>query len=821
MKIASAVTPLALVLTSMAFAQSPSAPPPTRVDPVTDTIHGVEVIDPYRWLEGDNSDPSNMGKVNEEVAAWTDAQNAYTRQLLDNVPGRKAMEDTLRPLMQVGSVSAPVMRGKRYFYTKREGTQNQPRIFVRESHDGTPRLLLDPTQIDPTGLTALGGYWPSQDGTLMAFGLYRAGDENTTIYVMDVATGKWLNDQISNRAGVVQWMPDNSGFFYEKLADINNPYSAQIRYHVLGGNPMGDPLLFRQYFPSEDAKLATTWGPMAMIDEDCRWMVLGYWTGTSSNDAWAVNLDHWRKTGEFNKVVIKTGAPNTFMGAIEGDTFYMVTNYNAPNKRVVAVNLKNPSENAWREIVPERKDAVLQGASIAKGMLAAEYEEKASTKIRLFTLGGQPRGELKLPGIGSGGLSAHSDRTEAFMSFTSFNYPSTVFRLDLARPEADPKVWERPDVPIDPTSVEVKQVTYSSKDGTTVTMFIVHKKGLAINGDNPTILTGYGGFNISQTPFFSPTLFPWFEMGGVLAMPNLRGGGEYGQTWHEGGMRGNKQNVFDDFYAAAQWLIDNNYTSTNRLAVTGGSNGGLLTGAAVTQRPDLFRAVVIDVPLLDMYRYQSFLMARYWVPEYGSVDEPEVGADAFGWLQKYSPYQNIKEGTAYPAVFLTAGENDTRVHPMHARKMAARLQAATTSEPKEKPVILWVDREAGHGGGKPLHLRLRDVVDKRMFLMWQLGMLDRIGDGGANPGANAGGIAPVNGAAMGAFHTVSLKVKGMTCEICADQVKTALEKLPGVEVAEVSVEKGEATVRVKDGSPTDTKAMIHAFDETKYTVSAS
>lgn len=699
--------------------------PKTEKKAVVETVHNERMEDPYRWLEGDNSDPKQMGKMNEEVAAWTDAQNSATRALLDNLPGRKFVEDQLRPLMQIGSVSAPAMAGKRYFYTKREGTQNQPRVFVREGANGSgdARVLLDPAQVDPTGLTALGGITPSQDGKYLGFTMYRSGDENTTIYVMDVDTQRWLDEQIDGKASIVQWLPDNSGFYYEKLADVNNPYSAQIRFHRLGTHPKGDPLLFRQYTKEENEKLATTWGPGATVSRDGKWMVLYYWTGTASNDIWAIDLTKWWKdgvpgAGVFEKRDIKVGANNTFFGQIEGDTLYMLTDYHAPNKRVVAVNLNHPEESAWKEIIPENTGGVLTGFGIAKGLIVADYEEKATSTIRLFAMDGTPRGDLALPGIGSAGVSVEHDRTEAFLSFTSFNYPTTVFRVDLAMNNEQPVVWERPDVPVDPSIAEVKQVTYKSKDGTPVTMFIVHKKGLVLDGNNPTILNGYGGFNISLTPSFSATLFPWIANGGVFAMPNLRGGGEYGKQWHEDGMLSKKQNVFDDFIGAAEWLIANKYTSTPRLAISGGSNGGLLTGACVTQRPDLYGAVIIDVPLLDMLRYQDFLMARYWVPEYGDPSE----SDAFKWLKAYSPYHNVKAGTKYPAIFLTAGENDTRVHPMHARKMAAALQAATTSDPKDKPVIVWVDRDAGHGQGKPLNLRLRDAVDKRMFLMWQLGM---------------------------------------------------------------------------------------------------
>jgi prolyl oligopeptidase len=537
-------------------------------------------------------------------------------------------------------------------------------------------------------------------------------------------------------------MPDNSGFFYEKLGDVKNPYSGQIRFHRLGTNPTGDPLLFRQYTKEENEKLATTWGPGANVSRDGRWMVLSYWTGTSSNDVWVIDLRKWWSGGDVGKGVpgggtfemreVSVGADANFFGSVESvdgkDLLYITTDSGAPNKRVVAVdvNATNLKEGggAWKEIIPERKDAVLTSVQLAKNMIVAEYEEKAQSRLRLFGMNGEPKGDLRLPGIGSAGISAEHDRTEAFVSFTSFNYPTTIFRVDLAQPNAEPSVWERPDVPVDPSIAEVKQVTYTSKDGTPVTMFIVHKKGLSLDGANPTILTGYGGFNISQTPYFSATMFPWLEAGGILAMPNLRGGGEYGKTWHEDGMRENKQNVFDDFYAAAQYLFDNGYTNPKKLAISGGSNGGLLTGTAVVQKPEMFAAAIVAVPLLDMLRYQNFLMARYWVPEYGSVDEPgDEGTKAARWLKAYSPYQQIKGGVNYPAVMVTAGENDTRVHPMHARKFAAALQAVTGPN-AANPVLLWVDRDAGHGAGKPLNLRLRDAVDTRMFLMWRLGMLD-------------------------------------------------------------------------------------------------
>ncbi|MFN0132845.1 MAG: prolyl oligopeptidase family serine peptidase [Phycisphaerales bacterium] len=709
------------VLLVVPFMLALDGPPATPARPVTETVHGVTITDNYRWLEGDNADPKNMGKMTPEVATWTDAQNAYTRSVLDGLPGRKELEAKLLPLMEVGSVSAPAMKGSRYFYYKREGNQNQPRVFVREGYRGEPRLLLDPAAIDASGLVTVSWISPSHDGKLMAYGTYRAGDENSTLHLMDVDTGKAMPLEIPGKVGAPDWMPDSSGFLYRNLADIKNPYSGQVKFHKMGTEITADPLIFRQYTKEENEQLATTYGPGGGLSKDGRWLILSYATDTRNNDLWAADFGAYLKTGKLVKADIVVGEQAASGGEVIGDTMYMQTTLDAPNGRIVAVDLKNPARSGWKVLVPERQDAVIQGASVAKGVLAVQYLANASSTIELYDLAGKSLGALKLPGIGSAGLSTEDDRTEAYLSFTSYNYPSSIFRVDLAKHNADAELWERPAVPVDPSTVEVKQEWYSSKDGTKVSMFIVHKKGLKKDGNAPTILYGYGGFNVSLTPSFSATLFQWFDAGGVYAVPNLRGGGEYGKAWHEAGKLDRKQNVFNDFISAAEHLISSGYTNPSRLGITGGSNGGLLTGAMVTQRPDLFAAVFIGVPLLDMVRFQDFLMARYWVPEYGSAEDK----NQFAYIFKYSPYHNIKKGTKYPAVLVTAGENDSRVHPMHARKMAAAMREATASDQSAKPILLWVDREAGHGQGKPLNLRVRDAADQRIFMMWQLGMLKK------------------------------------------------------------------------------------------------
>ena len=715
----SLVLVVGVALAAQAAAQS--KPPATRVDPVTETLHGVALTDPYRWLEGDNANPERMGQVTPEVAAWTDAQNAHTRAVLEGLPGRKALEDRMRPLMEIGAVSAPDVRGNRYFFTKREGNQNQPVVYYRDGYRGESKTLLDPAKIDPSGLTTVTWFSPSEDGKLVAYGTYRAGDENSTLRLMEVESGQVLPLEIPNKTQSPDWLPDGSGFLYENLADAENPYSGRVLFHKMGTDPKQDPVLLRQFTKEENEKLATTWGPSGSLSRDGKWLVLGYATSTRSNDLWIADFDAWRATGKLDKREVTVGGDGAAYGNVVDGTLFLYTNQDAPNGRVVAVDPKNPAKAAWRELVPERQDAVIQTVSVAKGIVAVEYLKSASSSIELFGFDGKPAGELKMPGIGSASLAVESDRTEAYLSFTSFNYPNSIFRVDLARPAAEPELWERPAVPVDPATVEVKQVWYPSKDGTRVSMFIVHKKGLVLDGARPTILSGYGGFNIAETPAFQATYFPWYEDGGVYALPNLRGGGEYGDQWHEAGMLERKHNTFDDFIAAAEWLIANGYTRPERLACFGGSNGGLLTGAMVVQRPELFRAAIVAVPLLDMLRYQNFLMARYWVPEYGSAED----ARQFEFLRAYSPYQQVKPGVAYPAVFLTAGENDKRVHALHARKMAALLQASTASDPADKPVLVWVDREAGHGQGKPLNLKLRDAVDIRIFLMWQLGLLPK------------------------------------------------------------------------------------------------
>jgi prolyl oligopeptidase len=686
-----------------------AGPPPTSTQRVVDTLHGVEIVDDYRWLEALEQD-------SDEVRAWTTLQNDYTRQTLDNLPGRRELEERLGQLMSLPSVGPPRMRMNRYFNEERLGDENQEVLFLREGFDGAPSVLLDPNALDEQGLVSLDWFEPNHDGTLMAFGLSHAGDENSVLYIMDVDTRRWLAEEIAGKVRGVYWLPDSTGFFYHDLADLENPYSGRIRFHRVGTHHRHDKTLFEQY---KEGPLATTYGPFASVSRDARWMILGYATGTRSNDLWVVDLDRWFRTGEFVTTDIIVGEDAESGGPVFGDTLFMRTSSGAPNGRVFAVDLTNPVRDNWVEIIPQRADAVLRGLSLARGYLVASYLKSAATVLEVFKPDGEGLGEIALPDIGTARIVANENRTEAFVTFTSFDDPTSVWRVDVATGRRE--LWERVEVPFDPDDYTVKQVWYPSADGTNVSMFIVHHRTVRLDGNNPTILYGYGGFKIPMTPSFRSTRIPWLEAGGVYAVAHLRGGGEYGEKWHKAGMLGNKQNVYDDFYAAAEYLIAQGYTNPKRLAIFGGSNGGLLVGAAVTQRPNLCAAAVCAVPLLDMLRYDDFLMAKYWVPEYGDPDNPEH----FQWLRAYSPYHNITEGIRYPAILFTAGENDSRVHPLHARKMTARLQAVAANDFERDPILLWVERVSGHGVGKPQRLRIRDAADIYSFVMWQTGMLEK------------------------------------------------------------------------------------------------
>ncbi|HEY9442420.1 MAG TPA: prolyl oligopeptidase family serine peptidase [Gemmatimonadales bacterium] len=676
----------------------PLYPPASGGDEV-ETLHGESIPDPYRWLE-QGDDPRTQ--------AWTASQNALTESLLAAVPARARLRARLDELLSIGALSTPEPVAGRYFYQRRDGRQNQPVLYVREGRDGEDRVLIDPNQLDAQGTTALDWFYPSEDGRLLAYGLSENGSEQSLLHVLEVDSGAPLPDRIPRtRSADLAWLPDGSGFYYTRypaggeVPEGEEHYHRSVFFHRLGTDSAGDPLIFR---PAEKEH----W-PGVGLSPDGRWLVIGVARTFDQTDLYLQDL-----VAGTPPVPVAKDVAATFDGEVVRGRLYLRTNLDAPTYRLYVVEPERPAREGWREIVPPRTDAVLDGFRIAGSTLALSYLERAASRLRLADLEGNGVREVALPTIGSlFGLSGEWDGDELYYGFTSYTVPPTVYRLAL--PAGTTELWRRVDADLDPSRYEVRQVGYPSRDGTEVTMFVVHRSGLPRDGANPVYLSGYGGFNISMTPAFSRSLLLWLERGGVVAIPNIRGGGEYGEAWHQGGMLGHKQNSFDDFIAAAEWLIRERYTNPERLAAAGGSNGGLLMGAVLTQRPELFGAVVIQVPLLDMLRYHRFLIARLWIPEYGSAEDPEQ----FRWLRAYSPYHHVRDGVRYPAVLLATAESDTRVDPMHARKMAARLQAATSSD---RPVLLRLEARAGHGAGKPLNKVLDELTDTWTFVFWQLGV---------------------------------------------------------------------------------------------------
>ena len=676
------------------------------MDAVEETINGHKIADPYRWLE-DASSAESQEYVRQELA--------YTRSLLDPLPGRDQIHQRLTQLLSIGTIGTPQIAGPFFFYTRREGTQNQPVLLVREGIHGKDRTLVDANQMAADGTVALDWWFPSDDGKYVAYGTSPSGSEISTLRVIETGSGKLLSDTIENtRIAQVAWKKDNSGFYYgrnPKKGDVpkgDEAYYLHIFYHALGADPAKDPLIWGEGRSKEQILVSQ------LPDDDDRWLLLTSFEGSSGkSELFLQNLK-----AATPPVELTSGKDFIYNGEIFRGKLYITTNEDAPHFHLFVVDAANPRRANWKEIIPAT-DAILQGTSIVDGKILAQYEKNASSQLKLFDLDGKPLGDVELPGIGTiAGLGGKWDRKEAFFGFQSFTVPPSVYQVDLASRKTS--LWDKVDTPgIDPSAYEVRQLWYTSKDGTKVPMFVFHKKGLDLNGKNPTLLTGYGGFNVSLTPSFVGARYLWLEHGGVFAVANLRGGAEFGEDWHRAGMLDKKQNVFDDFIAAAEFLISEKFTDKDHLAIQGGSNGGLLVGAALTQRPDLFRAVVCQVPLLDMLRYQNFLIAKFWVPEYGSAEDPKQ----FNWLYAYSPYHHVKPGTQYPAIMFMTADSDSRVDPMHAKKMAALMQAqAANGQSRERPILLRIDTKAGHGQGKPITKQIEDQTDVYSFLFWQLGV---------------------------------------------------------------------------------------------------
>jgi len=694
----------AVVMVWAADAATPSGPPKAKVAPVEDTVQGHKIVDRYRYLEN-GDDPDTKQYVEQELA--------YTRTVLDPLPGRDSINARLSQLLTIGTVGAPQIGGNYYFYTRREGNQNQPVLYVREGLKSADRVLVDVNKMSTDGTVALDWWFPADDGKYVAYGTSPNGSEESTLRIVESATGKLLPDTIERtRFASVAWKKDNSGLYYTrhpKKGDVpagEEVYHVKVFYHEMGSDPAKDALIFGEGRNAQDI-------PGVGLSEDGRWLLITVFQGWSKSEMYLQDL-----ASKNPPVELTTGKEFLYSADFFKGKLYITTNEDAPHYRVFVADATNPKRENWKELIPP-SDAVLQGASVTGGKLFAQYEHNASSELKVFDLGGKKLADIPLPTIGTVfAIGGKWDSNEVFFGFQSYTVPPSVYRYDLNGGKTS--LWAKVDAPsIDPSAFEVQQVWYNSKDGTRVPMFVVSKKGIEKNGKNPVLLTGYGGFNVSETPTFSRSMYLWMEHGGIYAVANLRGGAEFGEDWHRAGMLEKKQNVFDDFISAAEYLIAQKYTDKDHLSILGGSNGGLLMGAMITQRPDLFRAVVCAVPLLDMLRYQNFQIAKLWIPEYGSAEDPKQ----FDFIYAYSPYHHVKEGQEYPAILFMTADTDTRVDPMHAKKMAALMQAeAKNGASKEKPILLRIETKAGHGQGKPVTKQIEENTDMYSFLFWQLGV---------------------------------------------------------------------------------------------------
>lgn len=676
--------------------------PSARKANVVENYHGTKVADPYRWMENPN-DP--------ETQAWVEAENRLTFAYLNSIPAREKIEQRLTELWDYPKYSLPRKKGDYYFYRKNEGLQNQSVLYVQEGLDGEARVLLDPNKLSEGGTIELSNTSYTEDGTILAYGLSSSGSDWQEIKIRDVASGEDYPEVLKwCKFASIAWSHENDGFYYDRFPeegtvpkeDRNN--FNRVYWHKLGTPQSEDTFVYER---PDDKEL----GFSCHITDDGTYLILHVWHGTDRQ-----NRVYYRELGgsEFMVRLLDEADAGYYFIDNDSSVFYFQTDLDAPRGRIIAIDTKNPNRDHWMEIVPEQSDVISYAMTVNNQFVIA-YMRNARHRLLVYDVNGTPAGEIELPTLGSvNGISGERENSEMFISFTSFLYPTTAFRYDFTRGELS--VYRQPEIEFDPTRYETKQVFYTSRDGTQVPMFLTHKKGLEQNGDNPTQLYGYGGFKISRTPSFSISRLVWLENGGVFVQANLRGGGEFGEEWHRAGMLENKQNVFDDFLAAAEWLIDNDYTRQSRLAITGGSNGGLLVAACLVQRPDLFGAVVCRVPVIDMLRYHKFTVGRYWTGEYGNAEE---NPEHFEFLYAYSPLHNVKPGVAYPPVLVTCADTDDRVVPSHAKKFTATLQEADTGT---NPILVRVETEAGHGHGKPTSKIIREEADIYAFLFKTLGM---------------------------------------------------------------------------------------------------
>jgi prolyl oligopeptidase len=671
-------------------------PPPTESKPVTDTVAGDALTDPYRWLEDGHS---------PETRAWITSQMRYTEEYLSQVKTRPEIVKRLTELERVESYSIPRERQGNYFFTKCLPEENQASIYIRKGLHGSDERLIDATKLSADQNTSVSIDDVSEDGSLLVYGVREGGADEQTVHLLDVTMRQDLPDVLPRaRYFGISLSPDKLGLYYSKM----EPSGSLVFYHRLNTAVSSDQLVFGKSFNGE------SFGPMQLISatvtENGCYLLISVHHGVP-----ATRVDVYAKDLRTPDSPIRTmvhGIDSRFVAINYADDIFFLTDYQAPNYRVVKLSINDPAPEHWKTVIPEGKD-VISSFSIVGGKLFVTGLHDVITQTQIYTLEGKQVGTITYPSMGSASsLSGRAASREGFYSFESFNISPTIYHYDVETGKTD--IFAKPQVPFASDEYEVQQVFYKSKDGTRIPMFITSKKGLKRDGNAPALMFAYGGFNISLTPEWNPEYAWWIEQGGFFAQPNLRGGGEYGETWHKAGMFEHKQNVFDDFFGAAEFLIDNHYTTRARLAIRGRSNGGLLMGAAMTQRPDLFGAIWCGYPLLDMIRFQNFLVGRWWTTEYGSADDPKQ----FAYLLRYSPYQNVKPGSKYPAIMFNTGDSDTRVDPLHARKMTALMQADNANR---RPILLHYETQAGHSSGVSITQLVTDTADELAFLWNETG----------------------------------------------------------------------------------------------------
>ena len=677
--------------------------PETRRTDTVDEMFGTQVHDPYRWLEDGSK---------KEVETWMSRQDKFTRRYLEDLPLRERLRKRYRELYYIDAMSSPTPRDDRIFYARQHADKQKDVHYWRpvDGSAGDEEVLLDPNEMGDGENVSVGTLVPSHDGSKVAYTLKENNADAATLYVMDVESGEVSDVDVIEGAkwAYPSWTPDNEGFYYthfptdSSIPEDERTGEADVRYHELGTPPSKDRIV---HGPTGNPRTTQS----IKVSRDGDWLVRTVSFGWNRTDVFVRRRSN--TDGEWKTLI--EGKPNNYRVRVWNDHFYVVTDDGAPRSRLMKVDAESLDRSDWKEIVPEQEKAVLKFSQIIGGKLVLTYLKNAHSHLEIRDLDGSLVREVDLPGLGSTyGMSGEPDRDRAYFGFESFTQPRRIFSTSIQ--EGGTEVWSSEELPVDTEDFVSKQVWFESKDGTEASMFVVHEKGALKDGPIPFMMYGYGGFNISLTPFFDESAIPWMEAGGGFAVVNLRGGGEYGESWHEAGMKKNKQNTFDDFISAAEFLIDEEMTTSEGLAIEGGSNGGLLVSAVTVQRPELFGAVLCHVPLTDMIRFPDFGPAKLWVPEYGDPTKEEM----FDYLYSYSPYHNVEKGTEYPAFMMLSSANDDRVHPMHARKMAAQLQWATTS--RDEPVLFRLEKDAGHGGADLVRSTVSEKVDVMTFLFEHL-----------------------------------------------------------------------------------------------------